>query len=252
MLKRVYQPTERELNLAEIIWDYSKIGDQSWNKLQKADAIVWLASIDLLPAERAVELYKDKWAPYLVFTGGQGGRNFDKRRRDLDAVTEAEMGYDVALKMGVSREDQHILLEKESKNTGENIGSAKEKLFERGVSPELVIFSHMPSSLRRDLATVRKQWPEITPIMVCPEVAFEKYHQRGFQGQMSQVQLIADMLGDFQRMIVYSEEKYGFNYMAPQPDNIPGYVLEAYHELLDFNPEYQEHLVRKDREVLKI
>ena len=59
---------ERSLQLAQTIWDYHKLD----HPLQKSDAILVLCSHDERVAERSVELFKEGWAPLIIFSGGAG------------------------------------------------------------------------------------------------------------------------------------------------------------------------------------
>jgi hypothetical protein len=54
--------------LAQTIWNYLHLN----LPLQKADCIVGLGSYDLRVAERCADLYKENWAPFIIFSGYLG------------------------------------------------------------------------------------------------------------------------------------------------------------------------------------
>jgi len=88
--------------LAKIIWNYLLIRQ----KLQKADVVLVFSSIDLRVAGYAAELYKRKWAPLILFSGGL------QRRKDLLASnwekTEAEKFAEVAKKTECQKKRQSL------------------------------------------------------------------------------------------------------------------------------------------------
>ena len=53
-------------SLVQIIWDYMLVG----HTLQKSDCIFVLGSYDVRVCDYAIELYKQDYAPYLLFSGG--------------------------------------------------------------------------------------------------------------------------------------------------------------------------------------
>ncbi|HKL67061.1 MAG TPA: hypothetical protein VJ877_04150, partial [Bacteroidales bacterium] len=67
----------RVRKLAGKLWDYHKLN----HKLTESDCIMALGSHDLRVAERAVDLYNQGLAPWIVFSGGLGNftrDNWDK------------------------------------------------------------------------------------------------------------------------------------------------------------------------------
>lgn len=58
---------------AKIIWDYHQVQQ----KPEKADCIFVLCSLDTRVSERATELYKQGFAPYILFSGGFGALTKD-------------------------------------------------------------------------------------------------------------------------------------------------------------------------------
>ncbi|NTU69435.1 YdcF family protein [bacterium] len=79
------------------------------NKLEKSDVIVAISGGETRTrTEEAIKLYKDGWAPYLLFSGA--ARSGD--------VSNAESMKNVAIKKGVPAEK--IFIEEESTSTYEN------------------------------------------------------------------------------------------------------------------------------------
>lgn len=232
--KIISKPTKKDEKLAQSIFIYMKLS----HKLKKADIIFVMSSIDLLPAEIAANLFLNGWANQLVFTGGVGGRYYEKAAKEHKGHTEADMSAQVAIKLGIN--NKYILREKRSKNSGQNVTFTRKLLKDNEFYPKSMICVHMPSAARRDYATIKKHWPEIEVIMVSPNIPFNKYHVRGYQGQFTRHDLISDMLGDLQRCFVY--DKLPFNFMIPQDKPLPKKIKDAYYKLVDRN--YTEQLIR--------
>ena len=85
--------------------------------------------------EKAVELYKKKVAPKIVFTGRTWGG-----LKKLPKVSEAREMLKYCLKLGVSRKD--ILLEEKSFSTLGNIYFAKKLILEPNKFKRLIIITH--------------------------------------------------------------------------------------------------------------
>ena len=85
----------------EIIWDYMHLRME----LRPADCIVGFGNYNTAIAVRAAELYHQKLAPKILFSGGLG-RNTDGRWSGSEAARFAEL----AVREGVPQED--IILEK--------------------------------------------------------------------------------------------------------------------------------------------
>ncbi|MDO8509075.1 MAG: YdcF family protein [Nanoarchaeota archaeon] len=203
MLKQI-EPTKYEELQAKRIWNYMILN----HKLKKSDLIMVLGSIDLLPARRAAHLYKKDYAPLILFSGGAGGRNYSLLRNNPKLISEAKMLALEAIKYGIPR--RAVILEEESTNTGENAIFSKKLLERLKIQANRIIVVHMPSSLRRDYCTLKKQWAGMEFIMDHPKIDFEEYHKEGYQGTMSRSELISDMLGDFQRLFVHTRPEFGY------------------------------------------
>ncbi len=173
---------------AQIIWDYHHVH----HDLQPADAIWVLCSHDLRVADRAVELFEQKLAPRIIFSGGFG--NF------TDGVfekPEADLFAERALELGVT--DSAILRESQSTNCGENVICTQRLLRELDIAVKSVVAVQKPYMERRTYATIRKQWPEMELHVTSPRLSFDDYCTE----EILMEKVIGIMVGDFQRVMKY-------------------------------------------------
>ena len=211
--------------LALTIWKYHKLD----HSLRRADVIMVLCSHDTVVAERGAQLYLERWAPLLIFSGGLG------------AITsrfweepEANQFARIALGMGVPADA--ILIENRSTNTGENVLFTRRLLAEKGLDPRSFILVQKPYMERRTYATFRKVWPGKELIVTSPQMSFDEYLGRYSNEALSADDVISIMVGDLQRIRVYPDR--GFQV----PQQIPDNVWSAYEELIAAG--YDRHLVR--------
>ncbi|WP_419238802.1 YdcF family protein [Photobacterium leiognathi subsp. mandapamensis] len=196
MPKRIY-------DLAKRIWDYHQLN----HTMVKSDCIFVLGSNDDRVAERAVELYKQGLAPYIVFSGGVG-----ELTEGLYSTSEAEHFAKIAMDMGVPQQD--ILIEPESTNTGENVVFTRRLLEQEGLHPSSFILVQKPFMERRALATFEQQWPNMPAIVTSPQLSFDDYAN----DVISFGDLINVMAGDLQRIRFYPE--LGFSTKQPIPEDV--------------------------------
>jgi uncharacterized SAM-binding protein YcdF (DUF218 family) len=208
--------------LTKILWDYNQLHQ----KVENADVIIGLGSHDTRVAVRGAELYFNKYAPLLLFSGG-----FGRLTDTLWTSPEAEMFRGIALNMGVPQSD--ILIENKSTNTEENIRFSKKLLDERGIRVKKVILVHNPYMERRQYATWQKIFPDIIATVTSPQMSYEEYINGS---PVSKDEIINIIVGDTQRIEVYPSK--GFIIYQ----EIPKIVLEAYRELVDRG--YTTQLVR--------
>ncbi|MEI6462940.1 MAG: YdcF family protein [bacterium] len=211
-----------DLELAKILWNYNKLEQQ----VEKSDCILVLCSNDIRVATKASELYLEKYAPKILFSGGYG-----EGTKDIFPKPEAEVFADIAIKLGVSKED--ILIENKSTNTGENIKFSKELLGNSGLDIKSIILVQKPIMLRRSYATFMKQWAGMKFCVACEDISFEDYPNEIISMEL----LINTLVGYTQRLKVYSER--GFQIYVEIPDE----VWSAYEELVKRG--YDKHLVEK-------
>jgi uncharacterized SAM-binding protein YcdF (DUF218 family) len=203
--------TKEILILAKKIWDYHHMNQA----LEKSDCILVLGSHDKRVGERGAELWLQRWAPLLIFSGGLG-----RLTREIWSETEADQFARIALEKGVPRES--IFIENRSTNTGENILFTKELLKKNKLDPQSFIVVQKPYMERRSYATFKKHWPDKKLSVTSPQIAFEEYATP----EIPLEEVIHIMVGDLQRIERYP--KYGFQVYQ----EIPSDIREAYERLV--------------------
>jgi len=199
--------------LAQAIWNYMRLGQRP----KPSDLILCLGSHDLSVASRAVELYKQRLAPRILFSGGLG-----RLTKDTFSKSEAEHFADIALEAGVPVAD--IIIENKSSNTGENITFSYKLLQKRGVEARSIILVQKPYMERRTFATFEAQWPgnRLSNLSVTsPQITFDAYCR-----SIPEREVINIMVGDLQRIREYP--KLGFQ----TEQHIPADVWAAYEQLV--------------------
>ncbi|GAC1426724.1 MAG: YdcF family protein [Flavisolibacter sp.] len=202
---------ENTLHLAKKLWDYHHMN----HPIKKSDCILVLGSHDLRVADRAVELYQQNMATWVVFSGGLG-----RLTRQLWTEPEADLLASIALKKGIPKE--FIIIENKSTNTGENILFTREVLKEKNIDPKNFIVIQKPYMERRSYATFKRFWPEKELIVTSPQIDFEKYPT----SDITMDQVIDIMVGDLQRIMIYPQK--GFQIFQQVPEQI----LDAYNQLI--------------------
>lgn len=208
---------------AKILWDYMHMH----HTLKKADCILVLGSYDRRVAQYAADLFLMGYAPFLLCSGG-GTRKESKERF---GKTEAETFADIALRAGVPQEN--IIVEKEAKNTVENIEFSKKLLKERGLDFQSFILVHKPSMERRVFATWKRWWPEKECIVTSPPISYEDFPNEEISKQL----MIENIVGDFQRIKVYADRGWQI------PQEVPTEVQQAFEKLIAAG--YTQRLVQE-------
>ena len=199
---------------AKIIWDYMRMN----HGLEKSDVILCLGSRDMLPAERACELYFQGFAPVIMFSGNHPA---DPKKITLDKP-EAEVYKDIAIKLGVP--ESAIVIENKSTNTGENITFSKKILEDNNIKCDNIILVQKPYMERRTYATFKKIWPEPEILVTSPQMSYEDYTQNNPYDEKERI--IHRMVGDLYRIKEYP--KLGFQI----EQDIPATVWQACLELV--------------------
>jgi uncharacterized SAM-binding protein YcdF (DUF218 family) len=201
--------------LAEKIWRYHLMNHQ----LLKADVILVLCSHDIRVAERGAELFHERWAPLLIFSGGLGTIT-----KDIWNEPEADQFAKVAIGLGVPKDK--ILIENRSSNTGQNILFTRQLLAEKEIDPQKFILVQKPYMERRSFAAFKKLWPEKEVVVTSPQVSFNEYLDHYASRELSRDEVISILVGDLQRIKLYPEK--GFQIYQ----EIPHDVWAAYEELV--------------------
>jgi uncharacterized SAM-binding protein YcdF (DUF218 family) len=206
---------KRIRDLALIIWNYHKLS----HPLEKADAILVLCSHDERVVERVVELFREQWAPLVIFSGGLGVIT-----KQFWTEPEAERFARLAIAAGVPKDK--VIIENRSSNTGENILYTKQLVANMGLELKKFIVVQKPYMERRSFATFRKWWPEKQVIVTSPQIGFDDYLANYANSALSPNEVVSIIVGDLQRIRVYPARGYQIE------QDVPSEVMEAYDELV--------------------
>ncbi|ELV8700307.1 YdcF family protein [Vibrio vulnificus] len=189
----------------EQLWQYMQLQ----HRLTPVDCLLVMCSNDLRVAEHAANLYKQGYAPYILFSGGEG-----RFTEGLFEKSEAETFAELAKASGVPAEA--ILLETKSSNTGENVRFSEQLLLEKGLAFESFILVQKPFMERRALATFEKQWqgPYSHLLVSSTGEAFFDY----INEEMPLMLVLEALLEDFERIKRYPAK--GFQTEQPLPDDV--------------------------------
>lgn len=208
--------------LAQKIWNYHFLSMD----LTKADCIIGLGSYDLRVAQRCADLYLDGLAPMIVFSGGLG--NWTKNCWEHP---EAEVFKNHILPCKGILEEM-IKLESQSTNIGENAKFTKAILNDLNIFPKKIIIVTKPNTTRRAYATFKKNWQNVELLVTSPVLNFATQVGK----YVTQKNLINEMVGDLQRIKLYSTLGYQIE------QKIPDDIWLAYEKLIELG--YHEHLVK--------
>ncbi len=208
---------------AKIIWDFMQMN----MPLRKVDAIFVLCSHDTRVAERALDLYNEGYAPWVIVSGGAG-----KLTKDVFDKPEAEVFKDILVRGGVP--EAKIIVEPKSTNTGENVRFTFDLLNSINLLFDSFILVQKPYMERRTYATFKKQWPNLeTQILVTsPRISYEEYVE---ESKLGKDLIINVMVGDLQRIKEYPKKDFQIE------QDIPSSVWQAYEALVGVG--YTEHLI---------
>ena len=193
------------------IWDYMHLN----HRLENADCIVGFGCYDEDIPVRCAELYRQGYAPVVVFSGGLG-----RNTTGLFTETEAERFARIAETHGVPRE--RIVLEDRSSNSAENLLFTPRVLEDRGITAKKIIAVHKPYMERRLLAAMGVYWPGVSAVITSPRVTLEEHLAHAASVGMSEKRVLDTIVGDLQRMRVYAQKGYQI------PQEIPEEVWGAF------------------------
>ncbi len=189
----------------KLIWDYMCLNIAP----QKADCIVAFGSYNDDVAQRAAELYKQKYAPKILFSGGLG-----RNTQDMWTVAEADRFADIAMRAGVPKED--IIIENKSTNTAENIEFTRAIFKELDMHVNKIIVVHKPFMERRIYAALKKQWPKMDAFITSPQTSVSQYIKNSVEQGLCEKTAIDVIVGDLQRMEIYAKKGYQIKQDIPQ------------------------------------
>lgn len=204
---------------AKILWGYAKMN----TKLQPANAIVAMGSMDMRVAERAANLWHQDLAPVIVVTGGLG------RLTGTDTATsEAQKFAEILAAKNVP--ESAIVIEDKATNGAENFTFSINSLKERGIIAEEIIAVTQPYMERRAYATGKKLFPAVDIQMASPEISYDEYPTADVPKDL----MINIIVGELYRIQHYP--KKGFTIVQ----DIPADVLDAMQVLV--NEGYTEQM----------
>lgn len=209
--------------LVQIIWDFMLVD----HELRPTECIFALGSHDISVADYAITLYKQGYAPWLMFSGGVIHRN-----AELGVTwdqTEAELFAGRAAQHGVTVD--RVLIENRATNTGENFRFARQLLDDMQLKFESFILLQKPYMERRVMATALQLWPDVDFIVASPPISCRDY----LNGDLPKDAVIQHIVGDFHRVKIYGEN----GFQAPQV--IPEDVWSAFEALCALG--YDQRLV---------
>ena len=193
------------------IWDYMHMGQLP----EQVDCIVGFGCYDEDIPVRCAELYRQGYAPVVVFSGGLG-----RNTTGLFTETEAERFARIAETHGVPRE--RIVLEDRSSNSAENLLFTPRVLEQQGITAKKIIAVHKPYMERRLLAAMGVYWPGVSAVITSPRVTLEEHLAHAASVGMSEKRVLDTIVGDLQRMKVYAQKGYQI------PQEIPEEVWGAF------------------------
>ncbi|HHX8521104.1 TPA: YdcF family protein [Vibrio diabolicus] len=198
----------------ETLWDYMQLK----HELKPADCLFVMCSNDVRVAEHAANLYHQKLAPLIVFSGGEG-----RFTDGLFEKSEAETFAEIAKMSGVPSEA--ILLETESTNSGENVRFTEQRLKKEGKNCSSFILVQKPFMERRAIATFEKQWQSPYSQLQVSSTAHPFFEY--INEDMPLMMVLEALMEDFSRVKSYPEK--GFQ----TEQNIPPQVESSYQVLLE-------------------
>ena len=197
-----------------LLWDYMCLKQQ----VSPAACIIGFGCINDDIAIRCAELYRDGYAPKVMFSGGLGRNTLGRW-----AKSEAERFAEIAMANGVPAEA--ILLENRSTNSAENILFSREILEVEGLAHKPLICVHKPFMERRLMAAMGVYWPEVNAVYTSPRMTVGDYVDSCIRQGLTEHTAVCIIVGDLQRMVVYAQKGYQI------PQEIPSPVWDAFEAL---------------------
>jgi uncharacterized SAM-binding protein YcdF (DUF218 family) len=187
-----------------------------------ADVILGFGMFDLTLPRFCGELYRQRRAPRLLFTGGIGAGTGDLGGPEADAWRQELYRVDPTFP------DDHLIIENRSTNTTENIQFSAALLesqhpplaFGRGLNSAIIVAS--PSRLRRVKLALAQFLPALATTRALPAYDFDR-EEALYAGQG--LNYLAHLTGELDRIVTYPAR----GWIADEP--LPGAIREA-HQIL--------------------
>ncbi len=194
------------------LFDYLYIREE---KYCDADLIIGFGHFDLSIPRQCAFLHKRGVADKILFTGGRGSGTAGL------SDAEATVFRKVLLKEFPEIQDEDIILEAKSTNTGENISMSAEVLkahdkvfnFDKGIKKVIAVAS--PYRQRRVWRTIQRKIPKLKVYNMPPDTTFEE-ELFLFKGKGQD--LIKLLIGEIERILCYPEK--GYMKYEQLPENI--------------------------------
>lgn len=213
------------ISCAQVLWDYLVLNQ----KVEKADCIVGFGCYNEDIPLRCAQLYREGFAPWVLFTGGLG-------RNTAQMWTQSEAARFGAIARDAGVPEEALLLECKSTNTAENIAFTRNLLRERGLDIHSILGVHKPYMERRIYAAWKNYWPQMPFSVTSYQQTMEEYLESNARRGRSRRATIEMLAGDFQRMDLYAKKGYQI------PQEIPEKVWDAFRALVEMG--YTGQLVK--------
>lgn len=185
------------------LWEYHQLN----HMLHAADLAIGLGSSDFDVPEEVARVYCEGYVKRVVFTGANS-RTTKERYPNGEAVEFR----DRAVELGVPVE--HIMLETEAKNTGDNFAFTRDLIMAQGATVSSVVVACMPYMQRRAYATCKKVWPEVEVMCTSKTMRLTDYIAKIANPK----KVIDDLTGDTWRILHYPA--LGFAIPQEVPDDV--------------------------------
>jgi len=196
------------------LWNYMNLNQT----LEKGDLIIGCGCSNLEVPVKCAQLFKEGYGKKILFTGGLG-----KDTEGHFTKPEAEIYKEIAIKNGVNEND--IIIETKSTNTGDNFRFSKEILEQQNINYNKIIIVHRPLSERRTISTAKAILENKELSITSPDMSFEEFLKYLKESKNSAIDVISVIVGDIQRMIIYPQ--FGWQIENEVPEN----VIKAYNYL---------------------
>ena len=211
---------EKIISKLKVIWDYMNLN----MPISKADVIIGCGCSDLLIPIKCAKLFKENYAPLIIFSGGLG-----KITDGLFNKTEAEIYKDIATRKGVP--EDKILIENCSTNTGDNFKFSLKLLNDKRIKADKIIIVHHACVERRTFSSAKAVMKNKELTITTPDITFEEFINKLESDTEKINDKISVIVGDIQRIVIYPQ--FGWQIKNEISDE----VIDAYNFLknLGFN-----------------
>ncbi len=175
----------------------------------KADLIMGFGHFDLRIPEQCAVLLNGGFAGRILFTGGIGAGSADFQNPEaIEFLNYIKSKYPRI-------EAGHILIEKESTNTGDNLQFSIDILGEKGILESIhrIILVATPTRQRRVFLTAKKYFPNTELINLPPSSSYETDKE---MNEKKDVNFGEHLIGELERIIKYPKMGFACGTKIPQ------------------------------------